>query len=242
MRKVLTVLSSVLLVFALVSCATANTETRSTTINVSGSGVVNLTADVVTFTVSVSETADTTGEAQQATNKKVTKILEIIRSFGIEDKDITTASLSFSSEYYWDNVTGKQIKTGESVSQSLFVRMKNIDDFGALVDKLGASVSGISFYSVSFDAQDHSQAYIEARKLAYQDAYEKALAYAESAGKTLGDPLTINDGYASVSTRVSNASGKMMMAEAAAPDAYYTETPTGMLNVTANCDVVFELK
>lgn len=247
MKKVFKItLISFILIFALASCAsmsgTASTESsQMRTISVSGSGTITLSADMVTFSINVSETAPTTAEAQQLTNKKINQILAILKNYKIEDKDISTTALSFSTEYYWDSVSGRQIKEGENVSQTVYVKMGDIDRFGALVDELGSSVSGISFYSTSFDKSDKTQAYEEARELAYQDAYNKALKYAQSAGMELGYPITITDGYTSYSNRAVAADGLMKATSVEAAASYKTEAPSGQLSVSSNVSVVFQL-
>ena len=89
----------------------------------------------------MSETAETTKEAQQATNMKMSKILSILRENGIKDEDIATTSLSFSSNYSWRD--GVQTKVGEEVSQTVYVRLYNTDAFAQLADSIGSAVSGI---------------------------------------------------------------------------------------------------
>ena len=153
-----------IVLFALASCSTLGGATSEpTTVSVSGTGVVYLKADIVTFSINVNETADTTAEAQQKTNEKMTRIFEILRAFGIEDDSISTTALNFSSEYYWDN--GRQIKTGESVSQTVYVTMKDLDQFPKLADELGSRLTGISFYNVNFDSTQKEAAYAKAREL-----------------------------------------------------------------------------
>lgn len=228
-----------LAVLILATSCISTTDTRKT-ISVSGSGSVALKADIVTFQINVNEKAATTAQAQQLTNQKISQIMSILRQYKIEDKDITTTALNFSTEYYWEN--NKQIKDGETVSQTVYVKMRDLDNFAHLVDTLGSSVNGISFYSVSFDLEDKSEATTQARELAYQDALEKAKTYADKAGRKLVAPISITDGYASVSTRTTNANGKMLFATEAAALDYATEAPSGTLTVTVNTDVVFEIK
>ena len=88
-RSLLLLACVVLAAFALTSCSTlsgsGNTESASTTVSLSGNGTIYLKADIVTFSINVNETAQTTAEAQQAANKKMTAILEILRKFKIED-------------------------------------------------------------------------------------------------------------------------------------------------------------
>ena len=245
-RSLLLLACIVLAAFALTSCSTlsgsGNTESASTTVSLSGNGTIYLKADIVTFSINVNETEQTTAEAQQAANKKMTAILEILRKFNIEDDKISTTALNFSTEYYWDN--GKQVKVGESVSQTVYVTMEDIDSFPVLSDELGTKLNGISFYNVRFDSSKKAAATAQARELAYKNALEKAELYAKSAGLQVVRPISINEGYSSFATANYKSADIMMMAEAAAaPEPTYgTQTPTGLLSASIDVNVVFELK
>lgn len=238
MKKSL-IITMVAILFFATSCFSL-ADTRKT-ISVSGSGSVAIKADIVSFSINVEEKGETTAEAQQLANKKISQILTILRAYNIEDKDISTTSLNFSTDYYWDG--NKQIKNGENVSQTVYVKMRDLDKFTSLVDNLGSNVNGISFYSVNFDLEDKSEAIAKARELAYLDAYEKAQTYADKAGMKIVSPLSISDGYYSVSTRTTSANGKVMaLAEAAVDASYATEAPTGTLSVSVNTDITFQMK
>ena len=234
MKKVLT---AILVVFCLlaVSCATPSKDDSKRTVSVSGTGTVNLKADTVTFSVSVTEVEKTTALAQRAANEKVARVLTVIRNFGIPEDCISTANLYFSTSYKWDD--GEQIKVGEQVSQTINVKMTDLDNFGKLVDLLG-TINGISLNNVNFVASDYSEAATKARQLAFQNARDKALVYAMTGNMGLGNPVSINDGYDSYSNaRMYVADAKMASMEMATG----TETPTGLLSVTINVNVVFEL-
>ena len=232
-----------IVLFALASCSTlgGTTDSTATTVSVSGTGIVYLKADIVTFSINVNESAETTAQAQQKTNEKMTRILEILKSFGIEDTDISTTALNFSSEYYWDN--GRQIKTGESVSQTVYVTMTDLDQFPKLADELGSKLTGISFYNVNFDSTQKEAAYSKARELAYQKALEKAELYAKSTGLDIARPVSINEGYVSYGSANYKRNDMVFMEEAAATAAAYdTQTPTGLLSASIDVSVVLELK
>lgn len=229
------------LLVLLASCSTTNpSNSTERTVSVSGSGTVNLRADMVTFTVTVSETKTTTAKAQKAANTKMSKVLEIIRSFGVTDDNISTSSLNYSTQYKWTD--GEEVRIGEQVSQSVTVKLENIDVFGSLVDTLGSTVTGIALNRVNFEASDYTKAAEQARKLAYENARDKAMVYAVASGMVVGRPITINDGYDSYgSVRYTVSDAKMANFEAAAAAGPQTETPTGLLSVTVNTSVVFEL-
>ena len=240
-KSVLFTVFSVFLLVLLASCSTTNpSNSTERTVSVSGSGTVNLRADMVTFTVTVSETKTTTAKAQKAANAKMSKVLEIIRSFGVTDDNISTSSLNYSTQYKWTD--GEEVRIGEQVSQSVTVKLENIDAFGSLVDTLGSTVTGIALNRVNFEASDYTKAAEQARKLAYENARDKAMVYAVASGMVVGRPITINDGYDSYgSVRYTVSDAKMANFEAAAAAGPQTETPTGLLSVTVNTSVVFEL-
>lgn len=227
-------------IFLAASCANLSQSTLATkTISVSGTGTVSLESDMVSFRVEVSETAQTTAEAQQATNKKMSQILATLREHGIEDKDISTTALNFSTNYAWKD--GVQTKIGEEVSQTVYVRIYDIDVFAPLVDALGSTVSGISFYNVTFDSTNRKAAENQARELAYNDALEKARIYAKAAGLEIGEPVTIQDGYSSYA-RNSLDTGVAFAKATSADESYETEAPSGPISVTSSVDIVFSLK
>jgi len=234
---------AVLALAALSSCSTlsGNSGEQTTSVSISGNGTIYLKADIVTFSINVNETKATTAEAQQAANKKMTAILDILRKFGIEDDKISTTALNFSTEYYWDN--GKQEKIGESVSQTVYVTMEDIDAFPQLSDELGTKLNGISFYNVRFDSSQKAKASEQARELAYKDALQKAELYAKAAGLQVVRPVSISEGYTSFSTaNYKSADAVMLMETAAATQSYGTQTPTGLLSASIDVSVVFELK
>ena len=240
-KSVLFTVFSVFLLVLLASCSTTNpSNSTERTVSVSGSGTVNLRADMVTFTVTVSETKTTTAKAQKAANAKMSKVLEIVRSFGVTDDNISTSSLNYSTQYKWTD--GEEVRIGEQVSQSVTVKLENIDVFGSLVDTLGSTVTGIALNRVNFEASDYTKAAGQARKLAYENARDKAMVYAVASGMVVGRPISINDGYDSYgSVRYTVSDAKMANFEAAAAAGPQTETPTGLLSVTVNTSVVFEL-
>lgn len=246
MKRITIALIFVLAVTALLcSCHSLDgAKQESTIVSVSGNGTVYLEADMVKFSINVNETADTTAEAQQKTNKKMSQILDLLKKHGAEENDISTTALNFNTDYYWDE--GRQIKVGESVSQTVYVTLKDINEFSALADDLGAQISGISFYNVSFDSTQKVVASKTARELAYQNAYEKAESYAKQAGLEISRPLSINEGYISYSSanykRAYAEDAVATMAAAAPAPTYGTQTPMGLLSASVDVSITFELK
>lgn len=225
-------------VLVLVGCQTAGQEAYCE-IAVEGRSSINIEPDMVEFSLRVSETAPTTGEAQGLANAKVSKILALLESFGVERKDITTNNLSFSTDYNWED--GKQEFVAERVSQQVSVSMYNLDSFPAMVDALGAQLTGITLNSVCFDRKNKAAFYEQARREAVEDAAAKARAYAEAGGLALGEPLSISEGSLSSYSNNRRYMDMRIKAEAPAPEAAYgSDVPAGEIVVQASINVVFK--
>ncbi|MGP1418494.1 MAG: SIMPL domain-containing protein [Sphaerochaetaceae bacterium] len=221
------------------SCATAGASAKSELscrIEVQGEARLTAKPDIVEFSVAVSELAPTTSEAQQMANAKISRILEVLKSFGLDDRNISTSNLTFNTEYSWTD-SGRNF-LGERVSQRVTARMKELASFPALVDALGANLTGISLDSVSFDLQDKTQLYAQARTLAIAHASEKAQTYAAASGLALGKAVSISEGGVYIS-RGNAKYGAAMAAEAASADGYSTEIPSGEIEISASVNIVF---
>lgn len=215
------------------------------TISVSGTGTVKITPDIATFTVGISETAQTTAVARQLVNVKMNQILDILKKSGIEAKDMATNYLTLRPEYVWTD--GKQELTGQRASQQVSVTLRGLDKdskkLSSLVDQLGV-VTGIEFSSVQFDRQDKSQAYDEARELAVRKAMDKAGVYAGSSGMTVGTPLSISEQNDVSYSYARNALAvpKAAMMEASGSADYASELPTGELEISCTVYMLFEME
>lgn len=242
MKKYVFIPIALILIMLLSSCETTSLIERSRTISVQGVGKVTVAPDIASFSITVSELAETTREAQLETNRKIGELLAMIREVGVEDKDLVTTALEFFPEYRWKE--NEQILVGQRVRQTIHVTVRGIGSdtnlLPELIDALG-SVTNISMSSINFSKEDTSSEYAESRKLAMVKAMQKASEYAVAAGMTLGEPITVSDystsDYRGVArnTMVKAASAPMMESMAVA------DVPTGELAITSSVSVVFEL-
>lgn len=243
MRKAMfvMVITGVLLL-AFSGCQSASLVDRSRTISVQGTGKVTVSPDVASFSVTVSELGETTREAQKKANTKVGELMSILRDAGVDEKDISTASLEFRPEYQW--IDDQRILVGQRVSQTIHVAVRSIDTessvLPALIDAMG-TVSNITVSSISFSKEDPSSAYARSRELAMEKAIQKAREYAIAAGMTLGKPLTVADRYNTDYQTVSQSTPVRAMG-AFMEDFPASEIPTGELKITSTVSVVFEMK
>jgi len=236
-KKIALVTSIIFISIILTSCLSSEDLNNTKVISVSASGDVTLSPDIATFTVEVNETEKTTSEALNSANKKMAEVLRILYSHNIADKDIATTSLNLSPQYNWED--GKRILIGQSASQSINVKIRNIDDLGKIIDEIG-KISNINLYSIRYDKEDKTASYEEARIKAVKNAIAKATTLANAANMELGEPISISEGTTpAYSTYNRLNTTKMMVAESAS---YDTQMPTGELLISTSVNIIFTLE
>jgi len=232
MKKYL-IIMTLIAILAFTGCqSTTGSITR--TIEVSGTASVTVEPDIASFSIQVSEKADTTSEAQQRANQKMHALLSTLREANVEEKDLKTTMVNLWPNYeYIDN---RQVITGQVASQSVHVTVRNLSALGSIIDSLG-QVSGITLNSISFDREDKSAAESEAREKALAKALSKAEQYAGQVNMRTTLPITISE-Y-SVASNPYNPRMKGMAFESYD---MATEISPGMLTITSTVSVVVEMK
>ena len=238
MKKNITLIITLIFIsLLLTSCmSSADGMKNEQRISVSAKGGVTLSPDIATFRVEADETRKTTSEALNAVNKNMATVLQILSSYKIADKDIATNSISLNPQYNWED--GKRVLIGQNASQSLSVKLRDIDQLGKIIDEI-SKITNINLYSINFDKEDKTEAYEEARILAVKNAIKKASTLANAADMELGEPLTINEGSSPYVSYDRANSSKMMVSEASS---YNTQTPSGELTITSDVSVTFLMK
>jgi len=236
-NKITLILSIIFISIVLTSCLNSKQLNENDKyISVSASGEVTLSPDIATFNVQVDETQKTTSLALNEANKKMSQVLKILYKYEIADKDISTNSINLNPQYNWED--GKQILIGQNARQSINVKLKDISKLGKIIDEI-SEISNINLYSISFDKEDKTMAYQEARALAVKNAIDKAKILTSAANMELGEPISISEGSTPSYVYDRLNSSKMMMAESAS---YQTQTPTGELTISTSVNIIFEMK
>ncbi|TSC69968.1 MAG: hypothetical protein CEO12_630 [Parcubacteria group bacterium Gr01-1014_46] len=163
------------------------------TITVSGKGEVFAIPDTGSFSFSVVEEGKSVKEAQDKASKKMNAILDAVKSMGVEEKDIKTIGYSSYPKYDYDQgrvcttmycPPGKQVLIGYEVSQNISIKVRNTDQAGDVLTKVGglgaSNISGLNFV-----VDDEEKVQAEARNKAIADAKAKAKVLADSLGVDL---------------------------------------------------------
>jgi len=205
------------------------------TLSVSGSGQANLAPDIAYIYVGVHTENPAAAEGVAENNTQTQKVIQAIKDFGIDEKDIRTINFSIYPQDKFDPQSGTP--TGEKtyvVDNTVYVTVRKLDQLGDLLDtvvKAGANTVN----SIQFDVADKAEALKQARADAVKDAAAQAKSLAEAAGLSLGEIQSISfvdnqpifDG---------KGGGGAAVAEAAIP------IQPGQLTFTVNVNISYALK
>jgi hypothetical protein len=178
----------------LTACGPTTVYTQSEppmrTITVTGTGMVTLTPDVAYIYIGV-ETADASAtKAMDDNNIQAQAVIDAIKSFGVEDRDIQTTNFSIYPEPVYDD-NYNQIGVTYVVDNTVYVTVRDLGILGELLD--GAFRAGANqIYSISFDVADKTEAVSQARLAAVENARRQADELAAATDVTIGAVQTIS--------------------------------------------------
>ena len=173
--------------------------TQQAGIWVGGSGRVVVTPDLVLLTLGVEARADTVELARSQAATAMAAIIAVLTGSGIQEQDIRTQYFSIQPEYVWDDVARRQEIVGYRVSNTVSVKVRDLEGVGTLIDDV-ASAGGdlVRINNISFTIENPEQYAAQAREAAVQDAMAKAQQFAQLTGVTLDRLVYIAESSASV--------------------------------------------
>ncbi len=178
----------------------------SRTITVDAEGEAIATSDIASFSFSVNESADTSEEAQNKAEEKVSNALDYLSQNGVEDKDIKTEYYNINPKYEYsapcyafDCPAASNKIVGYEVSQGVRVKVRDTDNAGKFLSELTKfEINNVS--GLSFTIDDEDALYEIARKDAIEKAEDKAKKLTKELGVKLGNVISFSEegknGYA----------------------------------------------
>lgn len=152
------------------------------TISVEGTGEAVAVPDIATVSFTVRFEEDTVAAAQDKATELMSSALAYLDEQDIEEKDIKTNSYNVYPQYDYIQTTclpgvpcrgGESVLRGYEVSQSVSVKVRDLEMVGAILGGLGElGVQNISGPNFQIDDIDAIRA--EAREMAIKEAKEKA--------------------------------------------------------------------
>lgn len=173
-------------------------------ITVQGQGEVTATPDMAMINSGVTTQGATAREALDANSKAMAELMAALEAAGIEARDVQTSNFSVSPNYVYSDARDENGYTlppmiqGYQVSNSVSVRVRDIAQLGAILDR-SVDVGANTINGISFMVADPTPLLDEARKAAFADARRKAELYAEVAGEALDglESISESQGYSS---------------------------------------------
>ncbi len=217
------------------------------TISLDGKGEVFAIPDIASVTFSVTSEGKTVDEAQKATTAKINASLVFLKTSGIEDKDIKTDSYNSNPKYdtqilppcYTGNCSSVNQKIiGYEVSQTITVKIRNTDNAGKIVDGLG-KIGVTNMSGPDFTIEDQSALQAQARKIAIDDAKQKA----DVLSRDLGVKLLRIVGFSESGNypMYFNKADSIGLGGAPTP-APSPQLPTGENKITSNVTITYEIR
>ncbi|HTN64296.1 MAG TPA: SIMPL domain-containing protein [Devosia sp.] len=168
------------------------------TILIEGHGEVSATPDTAYVTSGVTTQGTTARDALDLNTAAMADLMSELKAAGIEPRDIQTSGFSVNPNYVYseqrdDNGYSLPPKiNGYQVSNVVTVRVRALDNLGAILDK-SVTVGANTINGISFAVADPAELLNEARKAAFADAKAKAELYATAAGARLEEIKSINE-------------------------------------------------
>lgn len=214
------------------------------TFSVEGSGDVDTTPDLATFSVTVmTDGGKNVSEVQAGNTEKMNKVTAYLKEQGVEKKDLKTAQYSLSPRYNYapcfaGNCPSPSI-SGYSLTQTLDVKVRDSNKLGDLLS--GVVENGANNVSeVRFVVDDDSDAKNDAREKAIADAKKKANATAKAAGFRLGKLVSLYETAAPMPYGGYGMGGDVM--ESAKVSSVPPTVEPGTQNTKVQVTLTFEIK
>lgn len=223
-------------------------------ITLSGHGEVSAVPDIANVYFTIRKDGKTVKEAQDAVAKIEKASLDFLKSSNVAEKDIKTTNASFNPKYDYKYDTqilmpcnewgcpprpGKNVISGYEAYESLTVKIRKIDDVGAIMQGLGGlGVSDLSGPNFTIDDEDALKA--QARKEAIDDAKAKAKVLSKDLGVRLGKVMSFNEnGYGGP---IYYGKEMMVSADGSASVPAPAEIPKGENTIISDVTITYEIK
>jgi uncharacterized protein YggE len=226
-----------LLAVLVLSASPASAQTApGRTLNIVGNGEVHATPDAALISIGVVSEGDTAAAALKTDSAVLAKVIDMVRSFGVEPKDLQTNGLSLEPRYSRPDKPGTTDRPriiGYTVTNEATVRVRDLAKLGDLLDKV--TLAGANrIDGVQFIVSNQGELLDEARQKAVADAKDKADLYARAAGVTLAKVMSLAEESAPPPPR---PLARVMAAAASAP----VPVEAGEMTLSARVRVVWSL-
>lgn len=175
-----------ILLFTVMSL-TAQTDTMEPLVNVTGEGIVKVIPDGVVIKVRVETQGKEAQQVKAENDQSIDKVIKFLRSQGIDNKYVQTEYINLNKNYDYNSKMYNY-----NANQTLTIQLKELKMYeGVMTGLLNSGINRID--NVQFTSSKMDALKADARIAAIKDAKEKATAYAEALGQTIGKAVQISE-------------------------------------------------
>lgn len=216
-------------------------DASGSTVTVTATSTDYADPDIADIQFGIEATEDTAQESQDAANATSEDVKKALVDLGISEDSISTSSYSLYPRYDYNTGDGTEI-IGYDVDLYLTVKDVPLDQVGdVLSEATSAGVTQIS--NISYTSSSYDDVYSSAITQAVSDARAKAQTLAEAEGKTLGELVTVEEGYQDTSARyLDSGSYSTMAAEESKSTGTSVNIDPGQLEVSATVTATYRLQ
>ena len=162
---------------------------------------------------------------------------KVIGQYNIEDNDLKTSHFNVSPQYNYRNESGPEI-IGFRVTNTITVKFRDMEEIGSFIDD-AVSIGGnnIRINNIHFKVEN-SDSYLDlARKLAIENARNKAELFADAAKVELGSVIRISE-----SSNFVSPMPRMSLEMASPSSSSVTPISPGQQDISIQVSVTFEIR
>jgi len=246
MKKILSIIIICLTIFLSCLYLSKNINKTEHSISVQWDGEVYVTPDTLILSFRVEETAPTTAEAQKNTNEKINRVKEIIKQYNVENTNIKTTNANVYEQYDWRDTWRVSLWYTSSHTLEIKIKKANIENewIASKIITQVSEIGGVLVNNISYDIEDKSRFYKEARKLAMEKAYQKASDLAQYGNVKLWNPISIteNRSYDYAISTANYATTKMSDAVEEEVGMWWWDIELWEMKLTLDVSVIYEIK
>lgn len=204
-------------------------------ITAAGSEEVRVVPDIADIKYGIHTEATDAASCQSKNAEEVNKVVELLKGFGIEEKQIQTSGFNLNPRYSWNN--DKQTLIGYEMRTTITISDLSLEKVGTvLTESVNAGINNIE--SITYQSSQYDASYQEALKLAIASAREKAEAMAEAGSCSLGKVVNIEE----FSPNTEAKANTYLMKEDAQATAGVMNVMPGEVSIEARVSVEFQIQ
>ena len=180
--------------FILILCLftiTTNISAQSSTVTVEGKAEVSVTPDQAILNLGVQMEGRNLSSMTKRVAEATNAFLKLTDDMNIKRNDVMTSGVNINPRYRYENKTGRRIFDGYSISRSIQVDIKNINQLGSIIER--SVEQGFNNISAPiFRVSQEDQIIQSLHSLAVEDALKRAGALVDPLNATVGKALKID--------------------------------------------------